>query len=183
LEGDRLHAFRLARRALPLALAEPDNPAPRIDLCAAALLANRGADDDAGGRTDRDPIHGASYALATALHLRYHHVGQGEATAALTPTVVRAMGDEDPETAMRLADALDVWEHGMTASEANAASAGALTDFYSSIGMPARVRDLGIPRNELAAVAGDTIKNFNANAGLRSDEQAARSLALLEAAW
>lgn len=183
LEGDRLHAFRLARRALPLALAEPHNSSPRIDLCAAAFLANRGADDDAGGRTERDPIHGASYALATALHLRYHHIGQGEATAALTPTVVRKMGATDPETAMRLAEALDVWQDGMSAASANAASAEALSDFYRSIGMPARVRDLGIPRAELATVAGDTVKNFNANAGHRSDDQVAQSLALLEAAW
>jgi alcohol dehydrogenase class IV len=183
LEGDRLHAFRLARRALPLALAEPHNPAPRIDLCAAAFLANRGADDDAGGRMERDPIHGASYALATALHLRYHHIGQGEATAALTPTVVRAMGDEDPETAMRLAEALEVWQDGMTAAEANAVSAEALTDFYRSIGMPARVRDLNIPRANLAAIAADTLKNFNANPGARSGDRVSRTLALLEAAW
>jgi alcohol dehydrogenase class IV len=183
LEGDRVHAFRLARRALPLALAQPENPAPRIDLCAAALLANRAADDDAGTRGERDPINGASYALATALHLRYHYVGQGEATAALTPAAVQIMDPNDRETAMRLAGSLGVWQDGMSPADANTASAGALTSFYQSIGMPARVRDLNIPREDLKAVAGDTLKNFNANAGERSDTQTARALALLEAAW
>src|SRR5439155_3991112 len=38
VEGDRLQAFRLAKRALPTAVEAPENPAPRIDLCAAALL-------------------------------------------------------------------------------------------------------------------------------------------------
>jgi alcohol dehydrogenase class IV len=84
---------------------------------------------------------------------------------------------------MRLADALAVWQDGMTASEANAASAEALTGFYRSIGMPARVRDLNIPRADLAAVAGDTLKNFNANAGARSSDQITHTHALLEAAW
>ncbi|MGD9891259.1 MAG: iron-containing alcohol dehydrogenase [Dehalococcoidia bacterium] len=183
LEGDRIHAFRLAQRALPLALAEPNNAAPRIDLCAAAFLANRAADDDTGRRTERDPVGSASYALATALHIRYHHVGQGEATAATLPGTMRHLGSGDPETAFRLAEALGVRRDGMSASGANAATADALAEFYRSIGMPACVSDLGIPREELPLLARDTLKNFNANPNQRPDDQVERMLALLEAAW
>jgi alcohol dehydrogenase class IV len=183
VEADRLQAFRLAKRALPGALAEPDNPAPRIDLCAAALLANRAADHDAGRRTERDPIGSGSYALATAIHLRYHHVGQGEATAALVPTVVRGMDPAEAEAALRLAEALEVGKAGMSAAEANAASADALASFYSGLGMPVRVRELEIPREDLPLLARDTLKNFNANPGQRAADQVERMLALLEAAW
>lgn len=183
LEGDRIHAFRLAQRALPLALAEPNNPTPRIDLCAAAFLANRAADDDTGRRTERDPVGSASYALATALHIRYHHVGQGEATAAVLPGAMRHLGSGDAETAFRLAEALGVWRDGMSAIEANTAAADALADFYRSIGMPAQVRDLGNPREDLPLLARDTLKNFNANPNQRPDDQVERMLALLEAAW
>src|SRR6185312_8148272 len=86
VDGDHAQAFRLARQALPQALAEPENPQPRIELCAAAFLANRAADDDLRRRAAPDPVGSASYALATALHVRYDHVGQGEATAALLPS-------------------------------------------------------------------------------------------------
>jgi alcohol dehydrogenase class IV len=183
LEGDRIHAFRLAQRALPLAMAEPHNAGPRIDLCAAAFLANRAADDDTGRRTERDPVGSASYALATALHIRYHHVGQGEATAAMLPGTMRHIDNGDPESALRLAEALGVLRDGMSGREANAASADALAGFYRSIGMPAQVRDLGIPREDLPLLAQDTLKNFNANPNQRPDDQVARMLALLEAAW
>jgi hypothetical protein len=49
--------------------------------------------------------------------------------------------------------------------------------------MPARVRDLNIPRETLPMLAQDTLKDFNANAGLRADDQTQTALALLEAAW
>lgn len=183
VEGDRRQAFRLAQRALPRALAEPQNPEPRIDLCAAAFLANRAADDDIGRRTARDPIGSASYALATALHLRYHHVGQGEATSSLLPAVMRQMDGGDSGAATRLAEALGVWRDGMSAAEANASSADALAAFYRSIGMPACLGELNIPREDLPLLAEDTLKNFNANAGQRPADQVQRMMSLLEAAW
>jgi alcohol dehydrogenase class IV len=182
-EGDRLHAFRLAQRALPRALEEPGNAAPRIDLCAAAFLANRVADDDADRRTERDPAGSASYALATALHIRYDHVGQGEATSAVLPAVMRQLGPADAGATARLAQALGVWQDGMTPTEANAASADALEAFYRAIGMPVRLAELDIPRDDLPLLAEDTRKNFNANPGERPADQVGRMLALLQAAW
>lgn len=183
VEGDRLQAFRLAQRALPRALARSDDPEPRIELCAAAFLANRAADDDTGRRTERDPVGSASYALATALHLRYHHVGQGEATAAVLPATMRRLGPTSDGATRRIAEALGVWREGMPAAEANQASADGLAAFYRVIGMPDRVGKLGIPREDLPLLAQDTLKNFNANPGARADDQAERMFTLLEAAW
>jgi alcohol dehydrogenase class IV len=49
--------------------------------------------------------------------------------------------------------------------------------------MPTRLRQLDIPREDFPKLAADTVKNFNANAGLRSREtQVADALRLLEAA-
>jgi hypothetical protein len=59
-----------------------------------------------------------------------------------------------------------------------------LEAIYTRIGMPTQLRQLDIPRDELAAVAGETVKNFNANAGARTAEaQIADALRLLETAW
>jgi alcohol dehydrogenase class IV len=183
VEGDRLHSFRLAQRALPAALARPDDPAPRIDLCAAAFLTNRAADDDVGRRTQRDELNRGAYALATAIHLRYHQVGQGEATSALLPAAIRQLGPAQREVVQRLAAALGVWRDGMTTEAATAAAADAIAGFYRSIGMPASLRDAGVPRDDLPLLAASSVKNFNANPGERGEDDYGALLALLEAAW
>jgi alcohol dehydrogenase class IV len=183
VEGDRLQAFRLLYGALPRIISEPDNANLRIDLCAAAFLENRAADDGADRRRERDQTSSRAYALATALHLRYDHVRQGEATSAVTPTVTRLTPPRDASAAARIARALGVWNEGMSSDAAAAATADALDSLLASIGMPTRVRALGIPAEELPLLARDTLKNFNANPGVRSDSYVDDMLGLLRAAW
>jgi alcohol dehydrogenase class IV len=183
VEGDRRQAFRLLHGALPRIVSEPDNVNLRIDLCAAAFLENRAADDGADRRRERDQTSSRAYALATALHLRYDHVRQGEATSAVMPTVTRLTPPHDVSTAARIAEALGVWKEGMSSDTAAAGTADALESLYRSIGMPTRVRDLAIPEDDLPRLARDTLKNFNANPGARSDSYVDEMLQLLRAAW
>ena len=183
VEGDRQQAFRLAYGALPKIMAEPNHAHLRIDLCAAAFLLNRAADDGADRRTERDRASSNAYALATALHLRYHHVRQGEATSAVTPTVLRLTPPRDAEAAARLATALEVWKQGMSAEAAIAATTDALASFYRSIGMPTRLRHLDISKEDLPLLAGDTRKNFNASSVARTEAYVDEMLQLLKAAW
>jgi alcohol dehydrogenase class IV len=183
VEGDRLQAFRLLHRGLMRLMAEPENATLRIDLCTAALLENRAADDGVERRRERDQTSSNAYALATALHIRYHHVRQGEATAAVIPTVTRLTAAQDVDGAERIATALGVWQDGMSVAAATAATADALEVFYRSIGMPTRVHALEIPEADLPLLAQDTLKNFNANPGLRSEDYTDRMLQLLQAAW
>jgi hypothetical protein len=50
--------------------------------------------------------------------------------------------------------------------------------------VPTRLRQIDIPRDDLRAIANETVKNFNFNAGQRSaDDQIADALRLLEAAF
>jgi alcohol dehydrogenase class IV len=183
VEGDRLQAFRLLRRALPRIMSEPDDVSLRIDLCAAAFLENRAADDGADRRRERDQTSSRAYALATALHIRYDHVRQGEATSAVVPTVTRLTPPRDVGVAARIAEALGVWKEGMSSEAAAAATAEALESLFTSIGMPTRVRALDIAESELPLLARDTLKNFNANPGARSDDYVGEMLQLLRAAW
>jgi alcohol dehydrogenase class IV len=183
VEGDRLQAFRLLYNGLPRLMAEPDNATLRIDLCTAALLENRAADDSADRRRERDRTSSSAYALATALHIRYHHVGQGEATSAVMPVVTRLTPPADVAVAARIATALGVWKDGMSAGEAATVTAEALEGFYRSIGMPTRVHELDIASDDLPLLAHDTLKNFNANPGVRSEGYVDEMLRLLQAAW
>lgn len=183
VEGDRRQAFRLLRSALPRIMAEPDNAARRIDLCTAAFLENRAADDDAGRRRERDQTASHAYALATALHTRYDHVWQGEATSSVMPMVTRLAPPQNAETVQRIAEALGVWQAGMSTATATDATATALEEFYRGIGMPTRVRELDIPEADLPLLVRDTLKNFNANPGVRSGTYMDDMLHLLQAAW
>jgi alcohol dehydrogenase class IV len=183
VDGDRQQAFRLLHCGLPRLLAEPQNAALRLDLCAAAFLINRAADDGVDRRTERDATASNAYALATALHIRYHHVGQGEATSAVMPMVTRHTPPGDTDSTARIAMALGVWQDGMSAEAATLATAASLEAFYRAIAMPTRLRELDIPEGDLPLLAHDTLKNFNANPGLRSDTYVDDMLRLLQAAW
>ena len=196
VEGDRAQILRLALRAYPRLIEEPDAIEPRIDLCTAALLQNRVADDGGSGAIgSRDAVFGGDYAISTALHVLYPEVGQGESTSVLQATVARrasvisSTGAERAgpslDAGRRVAELLEVWRAGMSATEATLAAADAIETTYRGAGMPVRIRDLeAVPREDFARIAEATLKNFNANQGTRSaDERRQQTIALLEAAW
>lgn len=181
-EGDRNHAFRLAHRAYPRLMDELDNPALRVDLALAAFLQNRTEDD--GSRRFRGGAFAGNYAVSTALHVRYPHIGQGEATSVVHAPKIRITDNVDPASARQVAEALNLWNDTMSAREAALAVADTLERLYRRIGVPTQLRQLQLPRDDLPAIAAETVKNFNANAGLRSpQDQIADAVRLLEAAY
>jgi alcohol dehydrogenase class IV len=181
-EGDRNHAFRLAHRAYPRLADELDNPSLRVDLCIAAFLQNRAEDD--GSRRFRGGTFSGDYAVSTALHVCYPHVGQGESTSVVHAAKIRLSEPVDARSAQQVAEAIGVWRDGMDGRQAALAVADALEALYARIGVPTRLRQLDIPRNELPSIANDTVKNFNANAGVRSAEgRIEDAMRLLEAAY
>jgi alcohol dehydrogenase class IV len=181
-EGDRNHAFHLAHRAYPRLVDDLDNPAHRINLCVAAFLQNRAEDD--GSRRFRGGAFSGNYAVSTALHVRYPHVGQGESTSVVHAPKIRLTETVDARSARQVAEALGVWHGNMDGRQAALAVADMLEALYTRIGVPTRLRQLGIPRDELRMIANETVKNFNANAGARSPkDQIEDALRLLEAAY
>jgi alcohol dehydrogenase class IV len=181
-EGDRNHAFRLAHRAYLRLVDELDNPSLRADLCVAAFLMNRAEDD--GSRRIRDGAFSGNYAVSTALHVRYPHVGQGESTSVVHAAKIRLSATIDARSARQVAEALQVWQAGMDARLAARAVADALEALYTRVGVPTQLRQLDIPRESLRNIARETVKNFNANAGERSPaDQIEDAMRLLEAAY
>jgi alcohol dehydrogenase class IV len=180
--GDIGHAFRLAHHAYRRLMDELDDGSLRIDLAIAAWLQNRAEDD--GFRRMRGGPFAGDYAVSTALHVRYPHVGQGEATAVVHAPKIRLSRSIDAASARQVAEALRVWRDGMGCESAALAVADALDALYARVGVPTRLRELSVPREELAAIAADTVKNFNANAGVRSaTARIEEALRLLEAAY
>ena len=181
-EASRNHAFRLAYRAYPRLADELDSPSPRIDLSIAALLQDRAEDD--GFHRYRGGAFSGNYAVSTALHVRYPHVGQGESTSVVHATKIRLSEKIDAAAARQIAEALEVWRDGMDARQAAVAVADRLETLYSHVGAPTRLRQLDIPRDDLRTIANETVKNFNFNPGLRSaEDQIEDALRLIEAAY
>jgi alcohol dehydrogenase class IV len=159
-----------------------DNPSMRVDFAIAALLQDRAEDD--GMRRYRGGAFAGNYAISTALHVRYPHVGQGEATSVVHATKIRLSEKIDAQAARQVAEALEVWRDGMDARQAALAAADKLESLYARVGVPTRLRQIGIPRDDLQNIANETVKNFNFNPGLRSaEDQIEDALRLLEAAY
>ena len=181
LEGVRLHAHRLAARALPKIMDATD-AAPRIELCAAAFLLNRDA-DEGGSAAARHWVVRATYAFATALFISFPHIGQGEANTALTGTVLRRLGSRDPQTMGNLARGLGVWNDAMPLADAPQLAADYLDKFFTGLGMPTRLRDLDFPREGLDQVLENSLKNFNADPKREFVRERDLLREVLQAAW
>ncbi len=85
---------------------------------------------------------------------------------------------------MRPSRALDIWKDGRSPEQTQAAIANEVERIYRQEGMPASVRELKVSKEDFPAIAQDSVKIFNSNAGLRDPENHIRgAIAMLEAAW
>ncbi len=179
VEGDRLQSYRLASGALPR-IADAADPAPRFDLCAATLLQNR-ENDDGGSQMARHWVMRVTYAFSTALISVFPHVGQGDAYAALIGTMLRHLGDRDPEAMAQIAAALGIT--GAQASGVPARIAESMEAVFGSLGMATRLSGLGIERERLPQVLEISLRNFNADPKREFVKERERLGKILESAW
>jgi alcohol dehydrogenase class IV len=179
VEGDRLQSYRLAAGALPR-IADALDPAPRFDLCAATLLQNREA-DDGGSQFARHWVMRVSYAFSTAVISVFPHVGQGDAYAALTGTMLRQLGERDPDAMARIAAGLRLPEGAP--ADIPGRIAGKMEADFRALGMPTRLSGLGIAREKLPQVLELSLTNFNADPKREFVRERERLAQVLEAAW
>lgn len=161
VEGDRLQAFRLARAAMSR-LADSNDAGPRIDLCAAAFLQNRDA-DQGGTMFERHWAGRVIYAFAAALFNLNSHVSQGAANCALSGTVIRRLGTRNLPEMARIAQALGAWNGTERLDQAPQRAADALDALFRDIGMPTRIAELNVPKENVDRMLEHALKNFNAD--------------------
>ena len=181
VEGDRAQAYRLAARALPR-VTDPADGGARIEMCAAAFLHNRDQ-DDGGTSVARNWVNRVVYAFGTALFNRYPHIGQGEATAALTPHVMRKLGYLNPQEMVNLATLMGVFDARMRAEDAPSCAADHLAQTFAKLGMPTRLRDFDVPETGMPAIVEDSMKNFNADPKREFLEHREELLEVARACW
>lgn len=178
--GDRLQALRLISDNLPRLEAEPDNPEIRMDLTAAAFLSNRAADVEGGGGGGGYGIIGG---LAHTVDTLYPECSHGAAYSIVTPLGLRFNLEQTVAGQARLARALNAADDGASDSDAAAVAADAVESFFGRVGMPRRLRDVGVPRDGIQQIAEDALEDFGLHRNARPISGTEELAELLESVW
>ena len=176
--ADLLGALGLLVENLPAARKDADDGAARVNLCAASLMYNRAWDSGASGSA-----LGVVSALAHSLDTRYAGCSHGAAYSITTAPGMRFNRDYNRGGQARVAEALGVREPGATDTQAADAAADAVGSFFEAIGLPVRLRDVGVPAEGIAAIAEDALTDFGLHRNVRLVNSAAELEGLLRAAW
>jgi alcohol dehydrogenase class IV len=165
-----LHAIRLFRDRLPLLAARPDDAAVRGELMLAALLSGQGTDYAGGGVTS---------VIGHCVGARFH-LNNGLVNAVLLPHAMRFNAQATGERMALAAEALD--PRTPAAAGVDAAIAATVT-FLARLGLPNRLRDLGVTHEALPRIAEDAMKDWFLHQNPRKVTGPADLIGVLEAAW
>jgi acyl-CoA reductase-like NAD-dependent aldehyde dehydrogenase/alcohol dehydrogenase class IV len=154
-DGMALQAIRLINENLPLVIADGKNEKARLNLQIAATMAGWAFTIAQVGLA-----HGMAHTLGAL-----HHVPHGVACGIVLPKVMRYNVDHAADKLAQVARALDVNTSGMTEHDAALAAADAVEALMKKVGHPMRLREVGVPEENLAICAfhaiADTAVIFN----------------------
>jgi aldehyde dehydrogenase (NAD+) len=154
-DGMALQAIRLINENLPLVVDDGKNEKARLNLQLAATMAGWAFTIAQVGLA-----HGMAHTVGAL-----HHVPHGAACGIVLPKVMRYNVDHAADKLAQVARALDVDTSSMSEHEAAIAAADAIEALMTRVGHPMRLRDLGVPEDNLAICAfhaiADTAVLFN----------------------
>ena len=175
--ADLLSALGLLVENIPLVRKTGDGTA-RVNLCLASFVYNRAWDTGASGSA-----LGVVSALAHSLDTRYADCDHGAAYSITTGPGMRFNRDFNAAGQARVADALGVREPGDNDQEAADSAAAAVTGFFEAVGMPVRLRDVGVPAEGIPQIAEDALTDFGLHRNVRPVNGAEELEAVLRSAW
>ena len=176
--ADLVGALNLLRDNLPQVPANPEDGSARVNLCVAAFIYNRAWDTGANGSA-----LGVVSALAHSLDTRYAECSHGAAYSITTAPGMRFNRDHNLGGQARFADAFGARNASMTDGTAADAAAESVSNFFRQVGMPTRLRDVGVPAGGITAIAEDALTDFGLHRNVRPVQSAAELASLLESAW
>jgi alcohol dehydrogenase class IV len=176
--ADLLSSLGLLVENLPLVRKAGEDGTARVNLCVASFMYNRAWDTGASGSA-----LGVVSALAHSLDTRYPDCNHGAAYSITTGPGMRFNRDFNTAGQARVSDALGVREPGDNDQEAADSAAAAVTGFFEAIGLPVRLRDVGVPAEGLSQIAGDAVTDFGLHRNVRPINGAEELEAVLRSAW
>lgn len=118
-----------------------------------------------------------------------HHVGgifdvpHGEANAILLPHTMRFNADACADRQALIAQAMGIDTTGMTDSQAADAAADTVEDLRRSLGLPERLRDVGVPEEGLELIAAATLHDRALATNPKPVSDAGPIMTVLRSAW
>lgn len=138
-----LHAIRLIRKFLPIAVKNGADIGARGQMLIAATIA---------GAAFSNAQVGLCHAIAHVVGAR-HGVHHGLANAIAMPHVIRFNNDVVPDRHRLVAEAMGVDVRGLSDEAAGIRAAEAVSAFVREVGLPLTFREAGVPESDLAACA------------------------------
>ena len=176
--ADLLSSLGLLVENLPLVRKSDGDATARVNLCVASFMYNRAWDSGAGGSA-----LGVVSALAHSLDTRYAECDHGSAYSITTGPGMRFNRDFNTAGQARVADALGVREPGDSDQDAADSAAAAVTGFFEAVGLPVRLRDVGVPAKGIPLIAEDAMTDFGLHRNLRPVNRAEELENVLRSAW
>jgi alcohol dehydrogenase class IV len=162
-----MHALRLVKRHLSAATGG-DRAAARSDMVLAAILCGQGTDFSGAGLTT---------VLSHATGAR-HHLENGVLNAIFLPHVLRFNAVAAGAGLANIAAALH-----MQADVTAVQLVGAVERYFQALGVARRLRDVGVPRDDLAEIAAHAMGDWFLRDNARPVSDASELLQVLEEAW
>ena len=154
-DGMALQSIRLINENLALVVADGNNEKARLNLQIAATMAGWAFTIAQVGLA-----HGMAHTVGAL-----HHVPHGAACGIVLPKVMRYNVDHAVDKLAQVAQVLGVSTTGMTERDAALAAADAVEALMEKVGHPMRLRDVGVPEENLVICAfhaiADTAVLFN----------------------
>lgn len=165
-----MHALRLLSQHLPNT-GMHDDPRVRGELMLAALMCGQGTDHTAAG---------IMTVLGHAIGARYD-TENGLANAIVMPHVLRFNADAAAAGSEKVAAALGL---PRTPRESQVSMTGyAIKAIFSALGIPGRLRDVGVPRDALPEIANIAMADWFLRGNPRPVRDASELQQILEEAW
>ena len=162
-DAGALHALRLFSQSLAVNKREPDNLDARLDSQTAVWLACTGLN-----RTPYGASHGIGHQLGAVAN-----VPHGYTSCVMLPHVMAFNADVTKERQEWIADAMGV--PGAPASET-------VAELISSLGMPTKLRDVGVKKEHFDAIADGAMLNAFVRANIKPVDRSG-VIVLLESAY
>lgn len=174
--ADLLHAMRISLESLPALKKNPNDTTARMNLVAASFLSNRALD------AMRSRAFGIISSFGHVIDTLYPHVNHGESYSLTTAWGMRFNLDQCVGGLARLGRELGV---GKDLAERDAAikATDFVQEFYRGLGMPVRLRDVGVPKDGIAKIAEDCLGDFYLHQNARKVKSADELLDTLNQMW
>lgn len=159
-----IHALKLFATALPRSRAAPDDVAARLDCQQAVWLATMGL-----GRVPYGASHGIGHQLGAVAG-----VAHGHCSCVMLPSVLRYNAAVNADRQALVSEAMG--QPGVPAADVVEA-------LVTSLGQPTRLRDVGVERAQLDAIAAGSVENMMVRSNPRPVETAVQIREILDLAW